>query len=91
MRSKLSKRRKLGDAACILSKGSTGSSSCRNNHVEVNGVALRVQGPWVPSLSHTRVLGSPPFFRTVATHAVLEHLFLWQLGSFLFGLPAQEF
>ena len=43
-RSELSKRGKLGDAACVWSKGSPplralGSSSCRINHVEANGAA----------------------------------------------------
>ena len=33
-------------------------------------IALRCQGPWVPSPSYTGVFGAPPFLCTDATHAV---------------------
>ena len=58
------------------------SSSCRNNLQRP--VAPRRQGPWVPSLSRNGVFGSP--LRLIPTST-----FLWQLGRFLFGLPAREF
>ena len=65
------------------------SSSCRN--ILQQQMTPRRQGPWVPSLSRSRVFGSPPFFSLLLPTLFLEHVFLWQLGSFLFGLPAREF
>ena len=64
------------------------ASSCRDNLEQP--VAPRRQGPWVPSPSHTGVFGAPPFICAIPT-LVREYLFSWQLGHFLFGLPAREF
>ena len=50
----------------ILSKGSSGSSSCRNNHVEVNGATTSFTSCVVG------FLGPLPFFCTVATHDVFR-------------------
>ena len=91
-RSELSKRGKLGDAACVWSKGSSGPLPFALWVQQLPQQPRRSQRPRnALHFLHSGVFGPPPLFVRCSPRWFESTPSGGSLGLDLFGLPAQEF